>query len=155
MSLARSFQLLPDRLMHRLLVAMLVACSFACCCQQRTLGALFASEVSTPTAAGCCGGCCAGAGVSDGPAEDPSRESPSQRERHPVGRCDNACCTKAEFKTPQFTVGCDEIGAPIKCTLVVRDAPTGDRPNEAVRLEDDVGEPPPWLLLLVSARLRI
>jgi hypothetical protein len=134
---------------------MLVACSFACCCQQRTLGALFSSEASTPAAAGCCGDCCARAGVSDDRAEDRSRHSPSQRERHPVSRCDGACCTKADFKAPQFTVGCDEIGAPITGMLVVCDAPTGDRGNEAVRLEDDVGEPPPWLLLLVSARLRI
>lgn len=153
-------------LLHRVLVTMLVACSFACCCQQRTLAALFSSEDAAPAATGCCDGCCARQNASDeradgNPGDRTSRSPaererhPAERERHPVGRCDSACCTKADIKTPQFTLGCDEIGATLGCVLVLLDAPADDRANDAIRLDDDVGEPPPWLRLLVSARLRI
>ncbi|MEY3141960.1 MAG: hypothetical protein RLY21_453 [Planctomycetota bacterium] len=142
-------------LFHRVLVAMLLACSFACCCQQRTLAALVSGDDPAPVAAGCCDGCCARETDADGATDDRTSQSPSERERHPVGRCENACCTKADFKAPQFTVGSDEIGAPLDSILIAREAPADVHATRATRLDDDVGEPPPWILLLVSARLRI
>ena len=145
MILGRLTQLPTLQPVHRLVVLVLVACSFACCCQQRAIGGLLGLG-EAPRADACCESCHA----EDEPSDDTPRE-----QRHPEGRCLNACCTKADFKNPPFTVACDQIGEPRADVVVPRDMLRAAHAMRAPRVEDDVGEPPPWLLLLASARLRI
>lgn len=154
MPIASQLHPLLRALLHRGVVAMLVVCSFACCCRERAIGAIVSGNGAAVASAGCCDGCCGRATeVSDGDGRREDHE-PRDRGHHPVGRCDNGCCTKADLKTPQFEVGCDRVGAPLDSIVTVCDAPR-DHAGVATRLDDDVGEPPPWLRLIVTARLRI
>lgn len=132
-------------LVNRLMAWLLVACCFACCCPGRSPSALFASEPAR-VAGGCCDGCHA-----SGETDEPQREQPG----HPPGRCLSDCCNKADFKAPAFKIACDEIGAPLPEPLAARDAIAARPAIETPPPDDDIGEPPPWRLLIVSARLRI
>lgn len=151
---------MPQLLMHRLLLdrlvaLMLVACSFACCCPERSLTTLFAAT-ATPTGAHCCGGCCDANDDSSvsGLGQTDSSDTDGERAPHD-GRCVGDCCNKADFKAPPFRVACDEIGAPLPEPVLSPDACAAAPVVATARVDDDIGEPPPWRLLIVSARLRI
>jgi|GEM_PF-1982014 hypothetical protein len=146
---------MPQFLLQRLAALVLVACSFACCCPERSLTALFAAD-DAPTEARCCGGCCGGNDAA--PGVDGGRTEPSDTDGERVphdGRCLGDCCNKADFKAPPFKVACDEVGAPLPEPLLSPDAVAAEPTVAAFRVDDDIGEPPPWRLLIVSARLRI
>lgn len=141
--------------MHRFVAAVLVACSFCCCCPERSLTALLSVDAAVADA-GCCGGCCIGAPRNgDGDGDGGGRDTDDEPRPHD-GSCLGDCCNKADFKAPPFRLACDRIGAPLPEPLVSRDMVAAGGPVlEPTRIDDDIGEPPPWRLLLVSARLRI
>jgi hypothetical protein len=144
---------MPQLLMHRFMAAVLVACSLACCCPDRSFTALLAGEAAVADS-GCCGGCCIGA-PDNGSPDDGARDTDDEPRPHD-GRCLGDCCNKADFKAPPFRIACDRVGAPLPEPLVSRDMVAASGPVlEPTRIDDDIGEPPPWRLLLVSARLRI
>jgi hypothetical protein len=142
-------------LLHRLVVLALVACSFACCGRQGTAAAA-ESAADEPAHRPCCAACLAHDSSSrEADNADSPRHGDDDGRRHSEGRCLGACCTKADFKPPHFMLACDLVGAPIPAIAVRGSSPTDPLARRAVRLDEDVGEPPPWRLLLVSARLRI
>jgi hypothetical protein len=154
----RPISMLTARSLHpslqRLVVLALVACSFVCCCQQWAFGA--GVDHDERDVRSCCGAC----RVDDdaAPATDeaqPSRGKSSDDRGHPARKCLGACCTKADFKPPHFTVAADDIGAPI-ADIVAAVEPVTDALEGAPRADEgESGAPPPRLRLLISARLRI
>ncbi|MBI1302646.1 MAG: hypothetical protein GC172_02505 [Phycisphaera sp.] len=139
-------------LLHRVIVATLVLCGLACCCRDRALAAWWTTD-AVPAQHACCGGCAEGS--AEAPAcDDPPADS-ERNQSHPPGACRSSCCTKAGLHTPSFEVAHDRIGTPLVCVVVTTTRSTAPRANEAARVDEDVGEPPPWRRLLDSARLRV
>jgi hypothetical protein len=140
--------------LQRLVVLALVACSFVCCCQQWAFGD--GIGLDEPAVRSCCSACCAGDDAA--PATDgarPSRGKSSDDRGHPAGKCLGACCTKADFKPPHFTVAADDIGVPIADIVAAVEPATGALAGAPRADEGESGAPPPRLRLLISARLRI
>jgi hypothetical protein len=139
-------------LLHQAIVAALVLCGFACCCRDRALAAWWAAG-APPAPHACCGGC------SEDPAKASARgDAPADGEQdqsHAPEACRSSCCTKAGFHTPAFEVAPDRIGRPLACIVVAMKRSTAPCANDAARVDEDVGEPPPWRRLLDSARLRV
>jgi len=139
-------------LLHQVVVAALVLCGFACCCRDRALAAWWTADAATLQHA-CCGGC------SEDPAEASVRGDPpadgERTHRHPDGVCRSSCCTKSGSHAPAFEVALDRIGQPLAGDRVMTVGSKTLDTTRAVRVDDDVGEPPPWRRLLDSARLRV
>ncbi|MFM7050909.1 MAG: hypothetical protein ACKOYN_02075 [Planctomycetota bacterium] len=134
-------------------VAALAAWILLCCCERRIyadtlLGALGAglarcAEADRPAPA-CCSHCASEEG--GGPNGDPD---------HPpeLPCCGNGCCDKAAAPAVDFVIAIDTVGVAVEfATPIGAMAPAPDR---ARGVRDGHCRPPPWRVLIETARLRI
>ena len=144
---------------RRVLVCAFAAWMALCCCEKRLLAEqLGGREAASTASACCCGGSSAGdcddardgaAGQNEGiPAQDDRDDSDHPR------NCSDGCCQKAAPQVECFTPDIDLIGAPLLAALQVDGHATPCHAPTA-RVGESPGEPPPWIALVISARLRI
>jgi hypothetical protein len=152
---------------RRVLVCALAAWMALCCCEKRLLAEQFSAghEAAAASAApACC--CCAERACGD--ADDATRpadgreDDPGDHENHPR-HCADGCCQKAAPHVASFRPATDAVGAPLPDALLATEpraasttASSAAAPSaRGPRSGESPGEPPPWLALLISARLRI
>lgn len=138
-----------------LLVVALAAWTTLCCCERRALAdAIFGSPASGATSSttpeGCESRCCGDCSSADRMDEtDEPADAPHER-----GCCDDGCCLKATTPPTHLELVADPVGREIPSdgwTL----APQARETARAAPFGDDEVRPPPWRILVVSARLRI
>ena len=153
---------------RRVLVCAFAAWMALCCCEKRLLAEQFSGRDTAPAASACC--CCGGDRGSGAGDCDDARDgaagqnevgqdegTPAQHDRddsdHPRN-CSDGCCQKAAPQVECFTPDTDLIGAPLLAALQVDGHATPCHAPTA-RVGESPGEPPPWIALVISARLRI
>ena len=156
---------------RRVLVCALAAWMALCCCEKRLLAEQFGAghdAAAASAASACC--CCADRACGD--ADDATRpadgreDDPGDHESHPRN-CADGCCQKAAPHVTGFVPATDTVGAPLPDALLATEpraastaasttASSAAGPSaRGPRSGESPGEPPPWLALLISARLRI
>lgn len=151
--------MLAHAAIRRLVTTALAAWVVLCCCERRIYAeVLLGVDAQGCAAQGCCVAevapppCCAHcAAESDGPEE----AAPCEDEPPTDGSCcSDGCCDKSAAPASTFTVALDAIGAPLPTTLEL--VPTSETAASAPAHGDrDRCRPPPWRVLIDSARLRI
>ena len=137
---------------RRVLVCAFAAWMALCCCEKRLLAEQFGGTDAAPTASACC--CCDGGGGDRGSSAGGCDDARDRDDSDHPRNCSDGCCQKAAPQVDCFTPDIDLIGAPLPAALQIDGHATPCHAPTA-RVGESPGEPPPWIALVISARLRI
>ena len=139
-------------LIHRIFIFTLAGWMLLCCCDKKLLASAIADEPGSARA------CCQDTCCKQSPSSDDSRSADQGQREAPARRCTDGCCNKICCVSAPFEVDVDTIGT---LPLIAIFPEIGvDSVAAAVevarsRFNRSDGEPPPRLVLILSARFRI
>ncbi len=139
-------------LIHRIFIFTLAGWMLLCCCDKKLLASAIANEPAT--ARSCCQDSC----CKQTSGSDDARASDQGRREAPARRCTDGCCNKICFVSLPFEVDVDKIGTlPLFAMFpeIGVDSVAAAVEVARSRFNRSDGEPPPRLVLILSARIRI
>jgi hypothetical protein len=139
-------------LIHRIFIFTLAGWMLLCCCDKKLLASAIADEPGSARA------CCQDTCCKQSPSSDDSRPADQGQREAPARRCTDGCCNKICCVSAPFEVDVDTIGTlPLFAMLpkIGVDSVAAAVEVARSRFNRSDGEPPPRLVLILSARIRI